>query len=80
MNINAGFVFVFAALSLWFGIIAINEANYIGEIVQQERCIDGVIYVEWHADKMLYTRFASVKFNPDSTVVTCEVRVTAPKY
>ncbi len=40
-----------------------------GDREYTERCIDGVIYL---VRKRGYTGYMSVKFNPDSTVVTCE--------
>lgn len=40
-----------------------------GETEYQEKCIDGVVYL---LRKRGYQGYFSVKFNSDSTVVTCE--------
>lgn len=56
------------------GLAACNKADDrgtvgSGEKAYIERCIDGVIYLVRSEG---YGGYMSVKFNPDSTVVTCE--------
>lgn len=58
---------------LAIGLIACNVANDVGEtnsgeVAYIERCIDGVVYLVRARSRQGYM---SVKFNPDSTVVTC---------
>lgn len=40
-----------------------------GNVSLKEICIDGVVYLY---RSVPYKRYMSVKFNPDSTVVTCK--------
>jgi len=64
---------ILALCVMAFILVACDDSNKTvtsnDNVRYKEVCIDGVVYLERHAG---YKGFFSVKFNPDSTVVTCE--------